>query len=432
MSYHFSELLLYFFFYAFLGWAMEVSIFALTKHKFCNRGLLSLPLCISYGILMDILIVVLPTLQGHYLLQFLAVLIISSAIRSLESFGLSHISPNYPIAKDEYGIFSGKGRESLLSLLFALGYFLAYLLLHPVAVLLASLLPRSLQTFLACLLSFLTVIELLLLFLVLHQRKPEAEIRKLQERNYQSKNRLAQRIYTFVWRHIFHAYPQASLIPTPVRTPVFARGVCFDKIIWVFFLCALLGDLIETLYCRLVGGVWMSRSSLIYGTFSIVWGIGAALLTIVLQKVANKDDRHVFLTGFFLGGAYEYLCSVFTEVFFGTTFWDYSEMKFNIGGRTNLLFCFFWAVLSVIWIKILYPVISRQIERIPFLIGKVATWCIIVFMSCDMILSAAAMLRYTMRQEDPVPHTALEHFLDETYDDALIEWTWPNMRIEKH
>ncbi len=100
------------------------------------------------------------------------------------------------------------------------------------------------------------------------------------------------------------------------RCHVFAQGICFDKLIWMFMICALLGDLIETLYCKLTIDVWMSRSSVIYGPFSIVWGVGAVLLTIVLQKVVQKDDRYVFLAGFFLGGAYEYLCSVFTEVFF--------------------------------------------------------------------------------------------------------------------
>ena len=74
----------------------------------------------------------------------------------------------------------------------------------------------------------------------------------------------------------------------------------------------------------------MSRSSVIYGTFSIVWGFGAVILTVVLQRLAGKEDRYIFLAGSVLGGVYEYLCSVFTEIFLGTTFWDYSDMPFVI------------------------------------------------------------------------------------------------------
>ena len=109
----------------------------------------------------------------------------------------------------------------------------------------------------------------------------------------------------------------------------------------------------------------MSRSSVIYGTFSIVWGFGAGILTVVLQRLAGKEDRYIFLAGSVLGGVYEYLCSVFTEIFLGTTFWDYSDMPFNIGGRTNLLYCIFWGLLSVVWVKICYPTISGWIEKLP-------------------------------------------------------------------
>ena len=109
----------------------------------------------------------------------------------------------------------------------------------------------------------------------------------------------------------------------------------------------------------------MSRSSLIYGTFSVVWGFGAALLTVMLAGLADRPDRVIFLAGALLGGFYEYMCSVFTELVFGTVFWDYSDMPLNIGGRTNVLFMIFWGILSVVWIKILYPRLSALFEKIP-------------------------------------------------------------------
>lgn len=55
----------------------------------------------------------------------------------------------------------------------------------------------------------------------------------------------------------------------------------------------------------------------------------------------------------------------FTELVFGTVFWDYSDIPFNLGGRINLLYCFFWGIAAVIWLKILYPRLSALIEKIP-------------------------------------------------------------------
>lgn len=109
----------------------------------------------------------------------------------------------------------------------------------------------------------------------------------------------------------------------------------------------------------------MSRSSLVFGQFSIVWGIACALLTWILYRYRDKSNWFIFLFGTILGGAYEYICSVFTEIAFGTVFWDYSKIPFNLGGRINLLYCFFWGFAAVIWMKAVYPFLSRQIERLP-------------------------------------------------------------------
>lgn len=88
----------------------------------------------------------------------------------------------------------------------------------------------------------------------------------------------------------------------------------------------------------------MSRSSLVWGDFSVVWGLAIALVTWMLYHYREKSDGYIFIMGTLLGGTYEYVCSVFTEIVFGQVFWDYSAMQFNLGGRINLLFCFFWGL----------------------------------------------------------------------------------------
>ena len=106
-------------------------------------------------------------------------------------------------------------------------------------------------------------------------------------------------------------------------------------------------------------------------------------------------------------------------------------MPLNIGGRTNVLYCIFWGLLAVAWIKVLYPPMSKGIEKIPALLGKVITWVIIFFLACDGLLTAAAMLRYTDRQNNPEPKNVAEAFLDDTYDDDWMEHHWPNMVVTK-
>lgn len=175
----------------------------------------------------------------------------------------------------------------------------------------------------------------------------------------------------------------------------------------------------------------MNRSSLLYGTFSVVWGLGAVVLTVSLQRFAHQEDRKVFLGGFVIGGTYEYLCSVFTELVFGTVFWDYSHMPLNINGRTNVLYCIFWGLLAVIWVKILYPPMEKAIEKIPPLLGQILTWVVFLVILCDALLTGSAMLRYTDRQSRPEAANPVEQLLDDTYDDDWMEQRWPNMAVTK-
>ena len=202
-----------------------------------------------------------------------------------------------------------------------------------------------------------------------------------------------------------------------------------DRLVWVFLIASFLGAVIEMLYCHHLDGVWMNRSSLLYGTCSIVWGLGAVLLTVFLRRLKNGPVFLVFAAGFFIGGSYEYLCSIITEWLFGTVFWDYSDMPLNIGGRTNVPYCVAWGILAVVWIKILYPPIERNIEKIPQLTGVCLARLAVIFLLCDGILTGSAMIRYADRQVEPAPGNIIEAFLDNVYDDVRMENRWPNMRL---
>lgn len=435
MEYTYTELLTYLLFYGFLGWGIEVIVMAVKDRRFSNRGFFDLPVCLQYGIMMDILVVVLPTLGKNTFLQYVTTLIVVSVVDFLAGDLARRIWKRKLWHYDRGTVFGGELKGSVLAMLKAAVVLLTALLLHPFVFTAVSLIPVIVQKAVDGVILVILALDLLTVLYAVHKSKTQEELEEAQrtQQNEQSavQGRLGAKLYHAVWKRLNRAYPDMEEKSDPREDGyVFAKGVCVDKLIWVFIICAFLGDLIETVFCRVTGGVWMSRSSVIYGAFSIVWGFGAVLLTVVLQRLAGKDDRHVFLAGAVLGGVYEYMCSVFTEVFFGTTFWDYSWMPFNIGGRTNLLYCIFWGLLSVVWVKICYPVISGWIEKLPALYAKVVTWAVIVLMFCDAGLSAAVMVRYVDRKAGNGAQNVIETFLDANYSDELVEKVWPNMKIQ--
>lgn len=175
----------------------------------------------------------------------------------------------------------------------------------------------------------------------------------------------------------------------------------------------------------------MSRSSLVFGQFSIVWGIACALLTWILYRYREKSNWSIFLFGTVLGGAYEYICSVFTEIAFGTVFWDYSKIPFNLGGRINLLYCFFWGFAAVVWMKVVYPFLSKQIERLPKKMGRVLCSILLLFLAADMAVSFAALARYGERQNGKKGTGVVAEMLDEYFSDEFIEKRYENLKLAK-
>ncbi len=419
------DLGLYVILYSFLGWVVETGCYAAFRQRFSNRGVLSMPLLPSWGAAFFLLLQVLPTLGERHVIAFLATLVITAVVDALSRFLMDRLSAKVTWQDKRPDVFTGSGKGFALSAAVAVFCYVLYLVLHPLLMGLAALLPRLVKEIVVFGTLALAVLDLMAVLYAIHKGGEELRRQQTQRR----RSRLAQWLSDAIWRRLRRAYPGIQELPQTARDRYpFAKGLCFDKLVWVFLICALLGDGIETLFCGLVNGAWMSRSSVLYGPFSFVWGLGAVVLTITLQPLAQKNDRHVFLAGFVIGGVYEYMCSVFTEVVFGTVFWDYSHMPLNIGGRTNALFCFFWGVLAVVWVKIVYPRMSAWVEKVPAIAGKVATWVVLFLMLCNAALTCGAMMRYQTRSERPEAANFFEAFLDEQYDDAYMEHRWPNMK----
>lgn len=424
MTYTWYQMAFFFLIYSLLGWAAEVSFYAVTKRRFYNRGFLTLPFLPSYGVSSCLMLLLLPTLEESYVLSFLMTLILTSVVDSISWHLVRRTSPHVEW-RDRSRLLGGSLKGFGISLAIAAIFYFCYLVLHPLLLAVTLLIPALVLEIVAA------------VFLVLMAPDFAAALIAMRKGSYHrlqaesSQNKLAGRLSDLIWKRLQKAYPGIREMDAEEEQSAytFAKGLCWNKLFWVFFLCALLGDGIETLYCGFVDGEWMSRSSVLYGPFSFVWGIGAVVLTVTLQRLAGKSDRYVFVAGFVIGGAYEYMCSVFTERVFGTVFWDYSEMPLNIGGRTNVLFCFFWGLLATVWVKALYPRMSGVIEKVPPLAGQVATWVVMVVMVCNVLLTGAAMLRYTVRQEQPEENNMLEILLDENYDDRRMEARWPNMIV---
>lgn len=431
MIYTGLDLITYFIIYSFIGWVLEVSYIAIKDRRFRNRGFSNLPLCTMYGFMMVILIVIWPEMTNHNWFKFVATFVVFVVIQSISETITRNVCGKMMLKFEDITPYNGQWMNLVVAILYVAVLWLMMEVLHPLVYIFVSILPNIVLKITNGIIGCALILDILLTLYIMYKDRGNKKINEYLQKQEEYQSSINGKIYNRIWPRLEKAYPNIEDEPELEENYVFAKGICLDKIIWVFLTSALIGDVIEMVYCRLVGGTWMSRSSVLYGPFSIVWGLGAVVLTIVLSKFAEKADRYIFLVGALLGGVYEYACSLFTEIFLGTVFWDYSWMPFNIGGRTNLLYMIFWGILSVVWIKMIYPRMSKAIEKLPALQGKVITWVLVVFMICNACISAMAMVRYTERQEGVAAGNTIEVFLDSNYEDELIEKVWPNMVITK-
>lgn len=419
------ELALYLILYSFAGWAVEMCYTAVRSRHFINYGFLNLPFVLPHGIAAVFLLAVLPTMPQNLLLQYIAAVMVCGLVWHLSEQFVINVGRHSGFEHRHRMLFDSRN-GFLFTLLNAAVYLTVYLVFQPLLHTVVMILPD--------LLVHITVIVWLVLiaadFITVLYTVRTSRVPEHGELVRENTLRIADKMSNAIWRRLQKTYPGIETMGDAKKANyVFGDGICFDKLVWVLLISSFLGALIEMCFCYLKGAGWMNRSSLLYGQFSIVWGFGAVVLTIVLQRLRNKRIWMIFLAGFVIGGTYEYTCSVLSEMVFGTVFWDYSDMPLNIGGRTNVQYCFYWGILAVVWLKVLYPAMEYIIEKIPPLSGKIVTWALVFVMLCNGVLTAGAMIRYTERQTQPEPKTVIAEFFDTNYDDAWMEDRWPNMRI---
>ncbi len=232
-------------------------------------------------------------------------------------------------------------------------------------------------------------------------------------------------------RRFFRPNPTNAMIDySEEKLKHFARGNTFYKLFWIFFIGCFGGVVIEMLFCLITRGHLENRVGLIWGPFNLVYGFGALALSFFLYKYRNRSRLYSFAGGFIVGSVIEYLCSLFQEIVFGSTSWDYSNMPFNINGRICLLYSIFWGILGILWIKYIYPRMAIWIMKIPNKIGKVLTWCLLVFMIIDSLASGLVVYRWSERVNGVVATNGIERFIDEVYPDKTMEWLFPNLEFK--
>lgn len=208
------------------------------------------------------------------------------------------------------------------------------------------------------------------------------------------------------------------------------------KLFWIFIIVSIIGCVVETIVCIVQKGHFEIRQGVIYGPFIPVYGAGAVLFYVVVPIITGATANNakeisnikIFVYTMILGGVTEYLFSYGQECLFGTISWDYSNIPFNLNGRTSLLHCIYWGVGGIIFIKFLYPYIENLSNKINMKRLTLATTCLAIFMVYNISISMLAGQRQMERVQNISANSRLDVYLDEKYPDKLMDAIFSNKK----
>lgn len=165
------------------------------------------------------------------------------------------------------------------------------------------------------------------------------------------------------------------------------------NLLFYFTIYSFLGWLSEVIFALIKTKEFVNRGFL-YGPFCPIYGVGALSLIIFLEPL--KDNIPLIVIGAFIfPSLVEYLIGFSLETLFNTTWWDYSENKFNLHGRICLKFSIVWWIFSLFFLFLFQPyVIKVYVSLIPIKLGTIILYALLIYFLADFIFTLITLLQF--------------------------------------
>ena len=181
-------------------------------------------------------------------------------------------------------------------------------------------------------------------------------------------------------------------------------GIDFYHLMNWLIIYSFFGWVWETCYVSVKSGKFVNRG-FINGPLCTIYGFGAVSVYVILKPFSD-NLLYLYLGGVVVATALEYVTAVLMESIFHTSWWDYSDNKFNFQGRICLGASLGWGAFTVILFKVLHPIVESIVILYPVYVGEIGICVIGVGYVVDFAFSAAAAFR--IHEKLPVIEAAME------------------------
>ena len=168
------------------------------------------------------------------------------------------------------------------------------------------------------------------------------------------------------------------------------------KTVYWFFLYGCIGWGVEVVYAAIKEHKLVNRGFLcgpicpIYG-FGMV-GLVYSVSLIPMPSSGSMSAVAIFFIGMILTTTIELVGGWALFKVYRIRWWDYSNMKFNLGGYICPQFSLLWGLGSVLMIKVVHPLLARGSNPMPFKVMLILDIVLFIFFVVDVIVSTAAAI----------------------------------------
>ena len=156
---------------------------------------------------------------------------------------------------------------------------------------------------------------------------------------------------------------------------------------YLFFFAAyaFLGWCSEVCFCSIDTGKFVNRGFL-NGPVCPIYGFG---MVIILWCLTPLQDNLVvlFVGAFILTSLLEWITGWALKKIFHTSWWDYSDMPFNIGGYVCLKFSILWAFGACFIVRLVHPFIFGLMSLLSKSAGTVLLWAVFITFAVDTLVT---------------------------------------------
>lgn len=166
------------------------------------------------------------------------------------------------------------------------------------------------------------------------------------------------------------------------------------KTLYWFFLYGFIGWGVEVVYAAIKTHKLVNRGFLC-GPICPIYGFGMVGLIYSVSLIPMPDSGSmsavaIFFIGMILTTAIELVGGWALFKIYHIRWWDYSNMKFNLGGYICPQFSLLWGLGSVIMVKVVHPVLAKASSPLPMKVLVPAEAAVLALFVVDLIVSAAA------------------------------------------